>query len=682
MATTYIDNGALGIVSGPADTLSGGSLAGTMEKPPVSVTSTPASYSNGPVPTKLNFGITPTVVTSNNARTETQGNIQQLSNIEKTSGTKPTTNANGQVIDPTTGAVKTFTQADGTITDSLGAVISSPKTDTKSSTDKAIESLAPYTGAAYRVGNLIYRADNNQPLSADESNEYVKNYAGGSIDNLPSTLPIAPTPSKTEAQIGLDDSMKKMQGFYDAAEANTKALIDSITKEYEGYIKQQEVQNKAYEGGVTREGLVSGRSRYAPIIESGIVQAAVSQGISKLADLVNKKNSLILQAQNARDEKQYQILGNIMTQYRQTVKDEKEASRQVKEDYYKAQEEARASAKADREAATYTLDNSAAAVAKTVVGMSPEEADAYYTSVAKKIGTDPLSLKNAVIAYGQKTEQATQGTILDLASKYPDAGITNTDVSGGDIFSVMNKVTQSASYARATALERAKIDAELASAAKSRASISQDSNLSAIQAYAETWATTGNKPTGIPAHLIGPAQAYAKEVAKDLPTGTMIDAKTGFALPSGRIPATMAEKAGFTVQAMSALERMRSLIESKSFTVGPGGRFISNAGKLSNLTSAERTEFEGLRDMLVASLVQSISGVAVNEAEYKRLTKLVPNSDEWQKYTLTKFDSLLDSVKSVTKARTGLYGATIKDVNLQPTWEIEKESKLGSEFDN
>jgi len=60
--------------------------------------------------------------------------------------------------------------------------------------------------------------------------------------------------------------------------------------------------------GYTAAGIRSGRQRYAPEIQGGILNAQEAAGISRLAELDAEEQSLILQAKMAADDKQFEIL--------------------------------------------------------------------------------------------------------------------------------------------------------------------------------------------------------------------------------------------------------------------------------------------------------------------------------------------------------------------------------------
>lgn len=150
---------------------------------------------------------------------------------------------------------------------------------------------------------------------------------GGQIPKDAKGLPVALTPmSPTDETIlkGLNDAKA-------SADAMTASIIDSITKQYEGLIASQKQTNSSAEanvntallmGGVTGQG---SSSQFAPISSAGIIQSQVTYGLAQIADLQNKEAMAIVQAQQAGQNADFQLMDKINTQINK-IRDEKVAA--------------------------------------------------------------------------------------------------------------------------------------------------------------------------------------------------------------------------------------------------------------------------------------------------------------------------------------------------------------------
>lgn len=127
------------------------------------------------------------------------------------------------------------------------------------------------------------------------------------------------TESQSEDEIAYqqasDDLIKEreqidqnLDNFSATLDENTKAIIENIKQRYEVRRGQMESINKATLAGLTKTGIRSGRERYASEIQSGILSSEERAGIQRLAQLDNEEQSLILEAEMAKTEKQFALL--------------------------------------------------------------------------------------------------------------------------------------------------------------------------------------------------------------------------------------------------------------------------------------------------------------------------------------------------------------------------------------
>lgn len=293
------------LLTAPATSGQGGDLSGTMIDPK---NDNPNAY--GP---NMN---TPAVVTTSNVAQKTNQNIADL-----TTATASTT----KIPVPTYGSE---------VKDASGRVIGIAKYDPN--TGKPL--VDP--NAATEAARLKAEADKKATTDAA-----INNAAGLPIDGLPAQ----PTKSQAEidAEQGIADTQAQIKVLAEQMDAHSAALMANISAEYDNLINQQKIQNTQYQGGITTEGIVSGRARYAPVMQAGLINTAISSGLAEIAKLQTKKQSLLIQAQQARDDQSYKMLNDTMIQYRETVKNERTLTQNTYDNAMKASQEGRDIARLD-----------------------------------------------------------------------------------------------------------------------------------------------------------------------------------------------------------------------------------------------------------------------------------------------------------------------------------------------
>lgn len=85
-----------------------------------------------------------------------------------------------------------------------------------------------------------------------------------------------------------------------------QATINSIMSNFSQLRSAQEQANKAYVNATNQAGITSGRSRYAPEIQSGEVLQAVSAGIAKISKIEAEASQALVQAQTAFQKEDYE----------------------------------------------------------------------------------------------------------------------------------------------------------------------------------------------------------------------------------------------------------------------------------------------------------------------------------------------------------------------------------------
>lgn len=208
------------------------------------------------------------------------------------------------------------------------------------------------------------------------------------------------SPASTELRASYDKTISEIDALSSRMDAQSAVLMDSIRREYDSLIREQEALNKSYEQGVTQEGMVSGRARYAPVIQAGIVTSAVQSGLGKIADLQAKKAKLLVEAQNARDERQYKELNEKLKAYRDLVKEEREQAQTLYQNTLNASREAREQLKFEQTQEENTAKSLAASIATALTG-NPDQDAQLISTLAKDYNIRPFVLQGALDDYNR-----------------------------------------------------------------------------------------------------------------------------------------------------------------------------------------------------------------------------------------------------------------------------------------
>jgi hypothetical protein len=144
---------------------------------------------------------------------------------------------------------------------------------------------------------------------------------------------IGPSTTADPELTAMNDKINAMKAEFDA---NSKAGIDLIQKQYNDIIQQQTQENTRAAGAEGQTLLMSGTSRYAPMDANGILNTFVSNGIQKLADLNTKETAAINAAQTAQDNGDMKLMDSQLT-LAQKARDDKQAAAKALSDKLTAQ---------------------------------------------------------------------------------------------------------------------------------------------------------------------------------------------------------------------------------------------------------------------------------------------------------------------------------------------------------
>lgn len=261
-------------------------------------------------------------------------------------------------------------------------------------------SKAPVAPAGYRsiksgsswifapIGSSADVADQMKTNGATK--EQVNNALSGSLGNpvdKGTDGPVVP-PVKSNSQLKLERTQSELESLGSKISSQNSGIIESIKSEYAGLIKQQEENNKQYQGMVTKEGIRSGRGRYAPDIYNSDNARAVDDGIAKVASLVAKKEKLVREAEQAATEADYKRLNTLMTSYKDAVKEERQAAQDALDNMVKWNKEVRDKTTFDRTEQEKTAEDIAGSLS-SVLGNNEEDNALLVQDAASQYGIDP-----------------------------------------------------------------------------------------------------------------------------------------------------------------------------------------------------------------------------------------------------------------------------------------------------
>lgn len=232
---------------------SGYTALGDATKPAYTSTPSPTGAINTPLPQS-------TTTLSSNKTNDVTG-IQNTTNNLTNSGLTTTTDANGNQI--------------ATYADNTPYV---PGADN-----------SPVAASSNGISNGGYVGETYYPLGSTLPTDSTGNYA--------SVTPYSPT------DVANINSLAQLKS---QADATTAAYISSIQANYQTLIQQQQQANTANQAGETALLLKNGGLQHTGS-GANVVNQEVSYGLSQIADLQNKMNTAVLQAQTAGQNQDFQL---------------------------------------------------------------------------------------------------------------------------------------------------------------------------------------------------------------------------------------------------------------------------------------------------------------------------------------------------------------------------------------
>lgn len=187
--------------------------------------------------------------------------------------------------------------------------------------------------------------------------------------------------------------------------------IKDIQQEYTRLRRDMERTNEIMQNTTRLSGARTGRQRYAPEIQGGILQAEINAGQQRISDLIQEEQSLINQAKQAMQQQRWGVFKDALNMIRGARQEKSQAIQQHKDNILKQAQEERNKmefimnlekhyADADR-AALEDQVNFASIIAPSLVTLDEDSnvvvpTDAQINEYAISSGIDPVTLKSQV----------------------------------------------------------------------------------------------------------------------------------------------------------------------------------------------------------------------------------------------------------------------------------------------
>lgn len=234
-------------------------------------------------------------------------------------------------------------------------------------------------------------------------------------------------------------------------DTSTQNMINSISNTYATRITQQKDLNERYQGATKVAGYASGRARYAPEIQQGILTKEEQDGLQRITDLEKERDDLIQKAKDARDEKKQSAL---MEYQNQLIEINKQKSQAVKDLYdlsFKTENLAIDKAKESRNSLKENLANLSTAVIPSLVDTldtlkTSADKESIIQQYADQYGYNADTIKSLVQNYRQdvaksspeavkeyeyyKTQTGYSGSLLDYMKLKKVATTVNSNANG------------------------------------------------------------------------------------------------------------------------------------------------------------------------------------------------------------------------------------------------------------
>lgn len=238
----------------------------------------------------------------------------------------------------------------------------------QTSTITPVQQVPPEARKAFLSSNnnqaYTYTKDNSGKVSYYDyqGNQLPQNPIGAQYNDRPENTPgfgtlivqkqigglTAGTPAQDQSTIDFVNTMNGLNSKIDSAysdyqnsinsiragtfplTASQQAQVDAINQQFQTLRTQQILANKNYEAGITALGITSGRSRYAPELDMGLIQGAVNSGIAKIRDIDINQAKTVAELENGFQTKNLEIIQNAYKAFQEYAKQKQDSLAAIK----------------------------------------------------------------------------------------------------------------------------------------------------------------------------------------------------------------------------------------------------------------------------------------------------------------------------------------------------------------
>lgn len=386
-------------------------------------------------------------------------NSQAYQNNGEGSGTGTTNvNSNGQATGftssttgnttpmQTTTALRTTANTNGAALDAKLTKMNTPSGDTVYQNGKAL---------VYQNGTLVSSTDGQPPANPNPANPNPPNPDNptpsaskpgsetGADGGAGAASTDAGTTSSTDAQVAAIQSAAKtkiasitsqLSTIQANADAASAALIESIKTMFNGRIADMEESNAGVNADVTAIGNRTGRARYAPVLQAGILSDSEQQGVARVTELQGQELQLVAQANQARAQNDLTGFNDQMDQINKVDDDMTAAITKLHADAMDQQKFIEQKKTDDLNAQKTKLDMELSTSKAAAPGLIDElskltdpaaKAD-LIAATAKELGVDPTVLTGDVESAASTQEKAS----LDIANIKSEIAARNNKTTG------------------------------------------------------------------------------------------------------------------------------------------------------------------------------------------------------------------------------------------------------------
>jgi len=176
----------------------------------------------------------------------------------------------------------------------------------------------------------------------------VDQYAARSTTNSKATM-YSDIPEIAALDAEYEAENRRYEEYMAKAEARNQQMIQMIRDNYSRQREEQKVANQNRLKAQEILGTRSGRQRYAPEIQQGLMSAEEKAGLQRLSDLQREEEQLVMQAVAAQEAEEFEMLGKMFAMKQEKRKEQNAILQQMYENSLKKEETAIKKMNAEKE---------------------------------------------------------------------------------------------------------------------------------------------------------------------------------------------------------------------------------------------------------------------------------------------------------------------------------------------